>query len=125
MKTNRRGLLRGLLAALFGWVASRAAAAPAAQAPTRCPHYYDGVLWRERAPGQTGHYIRDTASCPFCLAGELAARSPATQEPPDPLSTVTTCVYDANWPLRIDPRHVTTVVYDPGLRGPAPPVEPK
>ena len=111
---TRRGLLRCLIAALFGWGATRAAAAPAPPSPPRCPHYYDGVLWASGRPGAHGYYSRDTEGCPYCDPGPEVGR-PA-QDPDaraswvtgsyssycklsstgDPLGPVTTYVYDTS-----------------------------
>ncbi len=110
-RPNRRGLLRGLVAGLFGCGASAAAVTAArAEAPPRCPHYYDGVLWRQTRPGTSGHYRRDDEGCPYCRADELARKSGKTQWPAG--YQLTTYVCDESIPLQLDRTTVTTYTYD-------------
>jgi hypothetical protein len=117
---NRRGLLRGLLAGLLGGSAANPAAGqPQPEAPPRCPHYHDGLLWRP-GPEPAAYFVRDPAGCPFCQAGGPAlsgvttyvydARRPLPAGPTE----WTTYAYDPERPPVTDPAHVTTSVYDPG-----------
>jgi hypothetical protein len=104
---NRRGLLRGLLAALFGWGAVGAAAEQAQpEAPPRCPHYFDGALWSYR-PGRTGYYVRDTSGCPYCRPRGWPLVTDSTDS-----TRVTTYVYDARLSLVTVPMCVMTYTYD-------------
>jgi hypothetical protein len=109
--TTRRGLLRGLIAALFGWATAKAATAAASPAPPRCRHFYDGVLWSYGTAGRTGHYVRDAEQCPFCSAQELAQARPADR-------CTTTLAYSTflggtGCSARDSLSQVTTYTYDP------------
>jgi hypothetical protein len=102
---TRRQLLCGLFA---GWLGLRQAAkaSAAAKDDTKppCPHYYDGRLWRNWHPGQTGYYVHRLDGCPFCRSARQ-----------DPLGQVPTYVYDSTRQVSNgrDPlNHTTTYVYD-------------
>jgi hypothetical protein len=99
---TRRGLLRGLLAALLGWGGARPAAVAPAPVPPPCAHRYDGVLWAQCGAGRSGYYVRSPGDCPFCAT--------AAQRP-DPLSEVAAHVDDGRRSLISRPS-TTTLVYD-------------
>jgi len=108
---SRRGLLRGLVAGLFGCAATTAGATAArSEAPPHCPHYYDGVLWRQGRPCTSGHYRRDDEGCPYCRAEELAKKSGRTPMPAG--CQTTTYVYDPDMLRKLDRTNVTTYTYD-------------
>jgi hypothetical protein len=104
-KVTRRQILWGFLASWFGLrqTTQASAAAQDDQKPP-CPHYYDGRLWSNWHPGQTGYYVHSLDGCPFCRAARHK-----------PLAQVTTYVYDSRRQVSNgrDPlNRTTTYVYD-------------
>jgi YD repeat-containing protein len=104
-KVTRREILWGFLASWFGLrpTTTASAAAQDDQKPP-CPHYYDGRLWSNGHPGQTGYYVHSLDGCPFCRS--------ARQKP---LHQVTTYAYDGTGQLtdrRDRSKRTTTTVYD-------------
>jgi YD repeat-containing protein len=104
-KVTRRQILCGLFASWFGLRQTTQARASAQddQKPP-CPHYYDGRLWSNWHPGQTGYYVHSLDGCPFCRSPRQEARA-----------HVTTYVYDRTGQLTHGgdrSNHTTTYVYD-------------
>jgi hypothetical protein len=114
LRPTRRGVLGGLAAgllALLRGATARAAEVPP-EAPPRCPHYYDGVLWCAGTPGRAGYYVPDAQGCPYC-PGEDAALRPSASA-----TGTTSFAYDSHGALIFSPSHVTTYVYDASPRRP-------
>ena len=109
--THRRGLFRGLITALFGCVAARAADSP--PTPPRCRHYYDGVLWASGGAGKCGYYCRDTEGCPYCRPGADAGLPPLDPNGQGIGGTTHSYTWNGKQLSTIDPLgQVTTHVYD-------------